>query len=178
VFGSEHRQLPSIGSLIVANEIRIVIGAPQFEVPEPRVNDFRDGNTTVSKNQRAWRLLAAVAGVALDANTENLFVIHLLRGLSMVDNHTILEKFITTCDQYWSDVARVLRGMRGHEPLRQGDSLRYREAGGLIPITPTTVGFSRSVSVRTSENPARASCAAIVKPLAVAVASVTRAPRG
>ena len=23
----------------------------------------------------------------------------------MVDNHTILEKFITTFDQYWSDVA-------------------------------------------------------------------------
>ena len=74
VFRAEHRQLPSVGSFIVANEIGIAVCASQFEVPvvgrQPRVEHFRDGDATVSKNQCAWRLLAAVARVALDTDSE------------------------------------------------------------------------------------------------------------
>jgi hypothetical protein len=66
----------------VANEIGIAVCATQLEVSvvgrQPRVDNIRDGNATVSKNQRAWRLLAAVACVALDANPEELFFVHLM----------------------------------------------------------------------------------------------------
>jgi hypothetical protein len=58
----------------VPDEIRVAIRAPQFEVPvvgrEPRVDYFGYGDAKVSKNQRARRLLAAMAGVALDADRE------------------------------------------------------------------------------------------------------------
>jgi len=58
----------------VPDEIRVAVVGPQFEVPvvgrQPRVDHLRDGDTTVSKNQGAWRLLAAMAGVALDAKGE------------------------------------------------------------------------------------------------------------
>jgi hypothetical protein len=58
----------------VAHEIRIAVGASQFEVPvvgrQPSVDHLPDDDATVSKNQRTWRLLAAVACVALDANAE------------------------------------------------------------------------------------------------------------
>jgi len=33
----------------------------------------RNGDAPVTENQRAWRLLAAMAGVALDANAEEAF---------------------------------------------------------------------------------------------------------
>jgi hypothetical protein len=49
------------------------------EVPvvgrKPRVDD-RDGDATVSENQRAWRLLAAMACVALDIQTEQALFHH------------------------------------------------------------------------------------------------------
>jgi hypothetical protein len=80
VFRAEHRQLPAAGTLIVSNEIRIAVGAAQFEVPvvgrQPGVDNLRDRDATVSKNQRAWRLLAAMAGVALDANREGRLFMH------------------------------------------------------------------------------------------------------
>jgi hypothetical protein len=64
---AEHRQLPGAGRLIVADEIRVAVRASQFEGPvvgrQPRVEHFRDGDATISKNQRAWRLLAAVASI-------------------------------------------------------------------------------------------------------------------
>jgi len=73
-FRAEHRQFPGIRLLIVAHEIRIAVGASQFEVPivgrQPRVDHLRDDDAAVSKNQRTRRLLAAVAGVALDAHAE------------------------------------------------------------------------------------------------------------
>ena len=54
--------------------------ASQFEVPvvgrQPGVDHLRDGDATVSKNQRAWRLLAAMACVALDANGEKPLFMH------------------------------------------------------------------------------------------------------
>src|SRR5712692_3721553 len=79
-FRSEHRQLPGVGSLMMANEVCIAVCAPQFEVPvvgrQPRVDNIRDGDATVSKNQRAWRLLAAVACITLDAKSEELLFIH------------------------------------------------------------------------------------------------------
>jgi hypothetical protein len=66
--------------LTVANDIRVAVVASQFEVPvvrrQPRVDNFRDGDATVSKNQCAWRLLAAMACLALDANREEPLVMH------------------------------------------------------------------------------------------------------
>jgi hypothetical protein len=80
VFGAEHRQFPGVGSLVVANEIRIAVGASEFEVPvvgrQPRIEHLRDGDSTVTKNHCARRLLAAMACVALDANNEELFFMH------------------------------------------------------------------------------------------------------
>jgi hypothetical protein len=71
---AEQRQFPGVGSLIVANEIRIPVCAAQFEVPvrgrEPGVDHLGDIDATVSNNQRTWSLLAAVACVALDTDTE------------------------------------------------------------------------------------------------------------
>src|SRR5688572_7442979 len=79
-FGAEHRQLPDAGSLIVAHQVRIAVGNFQFEVPvlgcQPRVEHLRDGDATVTKNQRAWRLLAAMAGIALHANTQEPLLTH------------------------------------------------------------------------------------------------------
>ena len=61
----------------MAHEIRIAIRASQFEVPvlgsQPRVKYLDDVDASVSKDQRAWRLLAAMAGIALDANAEEAF---------------------------------------------------------------------------------------------------------
>jgi hypothetical protein len=77
-FRSEHRQLPGVGSFVVADEIRVAVRASQFEVPavgrQPRVEQFRNGNAPVTQDQRAWRLLAAVACIAFDANADRLSV--------------------------------------------------------------------------------------------------------
>jgi len=65
---------------IVTNEIRTAVCPSQFEVPvvwrQPRVESLRDGDATVSKHQCAWRLLAAMACVAFDANGEEPLVVH------------------------------------------------------------------------------------------------------
>ena len=64
----------------MANEVRVAVCASQFEVPvvgrEPCVEHFGDINATVSKSQRAWRLLTTMTGVALDTNREEPVVIH------------------------------------------------------------------------------------------------------
>jgi hypothetical protein len=74
VFRAEQRHLPHVRSLIVADEIRITVCASQCEVPvvgrKPRVEHFGHGDATVTKDQCAWCLLAAVACIALDTDTE------------------------------------------------------------------------------------------------------------
>lgn len=64
----------------MADEIRVAVGASEFEVPvggrQPGVEHFRDDNATISKNQHARRLFAAVACVALDANAKQLPLCH------------------------------------------------------------------------------------------------------
>jgi hypothetical protein len=79
-FRSEHRQLPGVGSFVVADEIRVAVRASQLEVPavgrQPRVEQFRNGNAPVTQDQRAWHLLAAVACIAFDANADRLSVSH------------------------------------------------------------------------------------------------------
>ena len=64
----------------MANEISMTVCAHQFEVAvvgcKPCVKHLGDVDATVSKNQRAWRLLAAVARVALDTNWEGSFLLH------------------------------------------------------------------------------------------------------
>ena len=61
----------------MADEIRITVCAFQLEISvvgrQPGVEYLRDGYPMVTKNQRAWRLLAAMAGVTLDANAEEAF---------------------------------------------------------------------------------------------------------
>jgi dihydrofolate reductase len=98
VFSAEHRQLPSAGSLIVAHEIRIAVCALQLEVPvigrQPRVDHLRDHDATASKNQCAWRLLAAVACVALDTDAEEPFFRHLRSPYDVDTSH--IEQLDTT----------------------------------------------------------------------------------
>jgi hypothetical protein len=78
----------------VADEIGITVCACQLEVPivgrQPRVEHVRDGDAPVSKNQRAWRLLAAMAGVALDTNAEEPFC-RQLRSPNDVDTIVVRE---------------------------------------------------------------------------------------
>jgi hypothetical protein len=84
-FGAEHRQLPRVGSLIVPNQVRIAVGAFEFEVAvvwrQPRVDHGGDLNATVSENQRAWRLLAAMTRIALHTNIQEPFIVHLITML-------------------------------------------------------------------------------------------------
>jgi hypothetical protein len=79
-FRAKHRQLPGIGSLIVANEICVAVRAPHFEVPvlgrEPRVEHLGDIDATVSEYQRPRRLFTAVTCVALDTDIEERFFRH------------------------------------------------------------------------------------------------------
>ena len=62
----------------MADEIRITVCAFQLEVPvvgcQPCVEHFRNGDAPVTEDQRVWRLLAAMAGVTLDANAEEAFL--------------------------------------------------------------------------------------------------------
>lgn len=64
----------------MADEVRVAVRTSQFEVPvvgrQPRVEHFRDVDTTFSKSQRAGRLLAAVACIALDVKAKRLPVNH------------------------------------------------------------------------------------------------------
>src|SRR5207244_2580217 len=80
VFRAKHRQLPGAGSLIAAHEIGIAVRSSHLEGPvvgrEPRVERLGDIDATISKQQRAWRLLAAVACVAFDTNNEEWLFIH------------------------------------------------------------------------------------------------------
>ena len=61
----------------MADQIRVAVCAFQLEVPvvgcQPRVEYFRNADAPVTEDQRAWRLLAAMAGVTLDANAEEAF---------------------------------------------------------------------------------------------------------
>ena len=61
----------------MANQIRVAVCAFQLEVPvvgcQPGVEYFRNADAPVTEDQRAWRLLAAMAGIALDANAEEAF---------------------------------------------------------------------------------------------------------
>src|SRR6476469_8805697 len=76
-FRSEHRQLPGVGALVVADQIRVAACGFQLEVAvvggQPGVEHFRNGDATVTQDQRAWRLLAAMAGIALHADAEEAF---------------------------------------------------------------------------------------------------------
>src|SRR5437879_6413339 len=81
-FRSEHRELPGVGSLIVADEIRITVCAFQLEISvvgrQPGVEYLRDGYPMVTENQRAWRLLATMACVALNTDAEQPLFRHLI----------------------------------------------------------------------------------------------------
>ena len=64
----------------MADEIRITVRASQLEVPvvgrQPGVEHLGDGDATVANRQRTWRLLAAMAGVALDTEGEERSFTH------------------------------------------------------------------------------------------------------
>jgi hypothetical protein len=80
--GPKHRQLPRVGPLIVANEIRITVPAFQLEIAvvwrQPGIECLYDRYPTVTENQGAWRLLASVPGIALDADAEQPLFSHLI----------------------------------------------------------------------------------------------------
>jgi len=86
-FRSEHRELPGVGSLIVADEIRITVCAFQLEISivgrQPGVEYLRDGYPMVTKNQLAWRLLAAMACVALNTDAEQPLFRHLIHRTTL-----------------------------------------------------------------------------------------------
>ena len=58
----------------MSDEICITVCAFQLEISvvgrQPGVEYLRDGYPKATNNQRAWRLLAAMACVALDTNAE------------------------------------------------------------------------------------------------------------
>src|SRR5580692_4629800 len=84
---SEHRELPGVGALIIADEICITVCAFQIEIAvvgrQPGVEYLRDGYSMVTNNQRAWRLLAAMACVALDADAEQPLLRHLIHRTTL-----------------------------------------------------------------------------------------------
>ena len=86
-FRSEHRELPGVGSLMVADEIRITVCGFQLEISvvgrQPGVEYLRDGYPTVTKNQLAWRLLAAMACVALNTDAEQPLFRHLIHRTTL-----------------------------------------------------------------------------------------------
>jgi hypothetical protein len=86
-FGSEHRELPGVGSLFVADEIHTPVCAFQLEISvvgrQPGVEYLRDGYPMVTKNQLAWRLLAAMACVALDTDAEQPLFRHLIHRTTL-----------------------------------------------------------------------------------------------
>ncbi len=61
----------------MTDQIRVAVGAFQLEVPmvgcQPRIEHFRNRDAPITEDERAWRLLAAMAGIALDANAEEAF---------------------------------------------------------------------------------------------------------
>src|SRR6266705_2854219 len=91
-FRSEHRELPGVGSLIVADEIRITVYAFQLEISvvgrQPGVEYLRDGYPMVTKNQRAWRLLAAMACVALNTDAEQPLFRHLIHRTTLAHDRS------------------------------------------------------------------------------------------
>src|SRR6059036_3924300 len=86
-FRSEQRELPCVGSLIVADEIRITVCAFQLEISvvgrQPGVEYLRDGYPMLTKNQRAWRLLAAMACVALNPDAAQPLFRHLIHRTTL-----------------------------------------------------------------------------------------------
>jgi hypothetical protein len=86
-FRTEHRELPGVGSLIVADEIRITVCAFQLEISgvgrQPGIEYLRDEYPMVTKNHRAWRLLAAMARVALNTDAEQPLVRHLIHRMTL-----------------------------------------------------------------------------------------------
>ena len=90
VFYAEQRQLPSVRSVVVSNEVRIAVDAFQFEVPvvgrQPCVKYLRNSDAMVVKSQCAWRLFAAMACVAFNTSREWAFVLHLNIKQLIVEN--------------------------------------------------------------------------------------------
>src|SRR6266705_3162647 len=107
-FRSEHRELPGVGSLIVADEIGITVSAFQLEISvvgrQPGVEYLRDGYPMVTKNQRAWRLLAAMACVALNTDAEQPLFRHLITARHSND---VLQPWIS-CENLGGDLAPAI----------------------------------------------------------------------
>jgi len=80
--GDESRPLRISASLAASGPNSCCSSRPssQFEVPvvrcQPRIDTLHDGDAAVSEIQCAWRLLAAMARVALDSNSEEPVFTH------------------------------------------------------------------------------------------------------
>jgi hypothetical protein len=69
---TDPRQLPSIGGNVVTQDVEIVLGVLDLEVPvigrQPPVDNVGDLDLALPKPEPSRRLLATIAGVALDIN--------------------------------------------------------------------------------------------------------------
>jgi hypothetical protein len=67
---TKQRQLPAIGGNVVTHNVEIALRVLHLEVPvircQPAVNDFRDLDMALAEPEPSRRLLATIAGVALD----------------------------------------------------------------------------------------------------------------
>jgi hypothetical protein len=67
---TKQRQLPAIGGDVVTQDVEIALRVLHLEVPmigcQPAVNDFRDLDLALAEPEPSRRLLATIAGVALD----------------------------------------------------------------------------------------------------------------
>jgi hypothetical protein len=67
---TEQRQLPSIGGNVVTQDVQIALRVFDLEVPvigrQPAVDNFGDLDPALPHSEPSRRLLATIAGVALD----------------------------------------------------------------------------------------------------------------
>jgi hypothetical protein len=71
----------------MADEMCITVCAFELEISvvgrQPGVEYLHDAYPMVTTNQRAWRLLAAMACVALDTDAEQLLLSHLIHRTTL-----------------------------------------------------------------------------------------------
>jgi hypothetical protein len=123
----------------VADEIRITVCAFQLEISvvrrQPGVEYFRDGYPTTTKNQRAWRLLAAMACVALNIDAEQPLFRHLIHRPHWHDRNAEGMTVSTSCDRN-SSVDSTARAALRSDPLPAVPPRMERIEGDAIDCPP------------------------------------------
>jgi hypothetical protein len=91
----EHRQLPRVGRVAVADDIHIAIVPFDFEIAmvrrQPAVEHFYDLDAPLTDDERARRFVAAVPCVALDTNHRPPFILSATKRMAAkpqtIDNY-------------------------------------------------------------------------------------------